>query len=94
MLYLEPSPADQLRALAAALVGAAADFAPHLSVARLTDEEAGAYAREEIEARVRPLLPVDATVRTLSVHVQYDSRWWRVEHVAHLGAPPWTVRSG
>ncbi len=88
VVYLEPSPAEPLRALARDTVGAADGYRPHLSLARITLDQAGPTAREAIERLVRPLLPISATARTVQLCVQYEGRWWRIEHVLHLGRTP------
>lgn len=85
VLYLEPDDPEPLRALAAALGVDTAGYRPHLSVARLDHDTARPSARSDVGALVGPLLPVVATARTLTLRVQYDHRWWRVERSVHLG---------
>lgn len=88
VLYLEPDDPEPLRDLAAALGIDTACYRPHLSVARLDHDVARPSARAHVEALVAPLLPVLATVQTLTLRVQYEHRWWRVERTVQLGAPP------
>jgi 2'-5' RNA ligase superfamily len=79
LLYLEPEPPAPLAALAAALAFGATPSRPHLSVARVRPDRVAA-----VTALVTPLLPVDATVRTLQVRVR-DAAGWRVAEELTLG---------
>lgn len=84
VVHLEPEPAEPLRALAGTLGVDTAALRPHLSIARVDEHLVG-----DVTALVAPLLPIAAVARTVELHVQYERRWWRVEHVLHLGGAPW-----
>lgn len=90
VLHLAPEDPKPLRDLAAALGADVRGYHPHLSVARVNHDVAAPSARAAVEDLVAPLLPVITTARTVTLRVQYDRRWWRVERTIHLAGEPTT----
>jgi 2'-5' RNA ligase len=82
VLYLDPEPADSLRALTAAIAGrwpeappygGAFDDVPHLTVAH----SAGERVLNEIEAEMRARLPLGARLAEACLYL-FDGERWRL----------------
>ena len=80
-IYLEPKPVEQFSAMIEALIaafpkfppygGAVEEVVPHLTIVETADRDSWA----EVEAWVKPQLPVRTSVQAFSIYVQTDTGW-------------------
>ncbi|SDJ47674.1 2'-5' RNA ligase family protein [Streptomyces indicus] len=96
VLYLEPWPADPLRALTKSVVAAwpecapyggifgEAGLAPHLTLANSAGPDTADAAYDALERELAPRLPLTVTVREVTL-VTWDGQAWRSTRSFPLG---------